>query len=441
MIDSENTGTLTASVGSFASGSQLSLATATKFTGLTVNTTGTFVGDLVASDVTSLTINSDYAFTGEGSTDIDAVKTLTITGSGAVDLSADVVAAATSIDASSNTGGVSVHYHGNVGTFTGGSGNDVVESQTEAISKAVSLGGGDDTFILEAHSSGTTVTAALDGGSGTDTISMTGAAAVALDGNTVFGDDLTNFEILKLGALANSANVSAKNLGLNSQVITTGTASNGTATGSGLAANSTVTLDAGAGSGSLVLALDTATGTSDVINLKTDINGNLALGDLEIVNVETVNLSAVDKFVDVTGGTDAFGVAIADGIDDTNSVQSVTLDIDEATTLNITGNADLTVDLEDGNGSGLHVSTTLVDASAFTGKFTLIADGAKTAGTTVKGGSGVNTLTADGSNDVLIGGASNDVLTATVLTTLTGGAGADTFKFGTAVSSSTYSKF
>ena len=213
VIDSENTGTLTASVGSFASGSQLSLATATKFTGLTVNTTGTFVGDLVASDVTSLTINSDYAFTGEGSTDIDAVKTLTITGSGAVDLSADVVAAATSIDASSNTGGVSVHYHGNVGTFTGGSGNDVVESQTEAISKAVSLGGGDDTFILEAHSSGTTVTAALDGGSGTDTISMTGAAAVALDGNTVFGDDLTNFEILKLGALANSANVSAKNLG------------------------------------------------------------------------------------------------------------------------------------------------------------------------------------------------------------------------------------
>ena len=64
--------------------------------------------------------------------------------------------------------------------------------------------------------------------------------------------------------------------------------------------------------------LDTATGTSDVINLKTDINGNLALGDL--ANVETVNLSAVDKFVDVTGGTDAFGVAIADGIDDTNSV-------------------------------------------------------------------------------------------------------------------------
>ena len=254
VIDSENTGTLTASVGGFATGSQLNLSTATKFTGLTVNTTGSFVGDLVASDVTSLTINSDYAFTGEGSTDIDAVKTLTITGSGAVDVSADVAAAATSVDASSNTGGVSVHYHGNVGTFTGGSGNDVVESQTEAISKAVSLGGGDDTFILEAHSSGTTVTAALDGGSGTDTISMSGAAAVALDGNTVFGDDLTNFEILKLGALANSANVSAKNLGLNSQVITTGTASNGTATVSGLAANSTVTLDAGAGSGSLVLA-------------------------------------------------------------------------------------------------------------------------------------------------------------------------------------------
>ena len=39
----------------------------------------------------------------------------------------------------------------------------------------------------------------------------------------------------------------------------------------------------------------------------------------------------------------------------------------------------------------------------------------------------------------MIGGAGNDVLTATTLTTLTGGDGADTFKFGTA-GATTYSK-
>jgi S-layer protein len=401
------------------------------------------------------------------------------------------------------------------------------------------LGAGDDTYALAAYSSGTTVTAALDGGDGEDTMSMSAAAAAALDGNSVFRDDLTSFEILEIsgssltsttlnlenlgfdsittsgtgkvavtdggtiaaadklkltvnnvevttGALhantVNNTNVTtALNTAINSALSTSGvtyvaavvsTASNASDTITVTAANDGVSLsnishiDVGTGNaetagtntalvidkiasggtvkitknGELTVQVkDASTGTADTINLTTDADGNLPMGKVTVANVETVNLSAVDKFKDVTGEKDEFGANIADGKDDTNSVQSVTLDIDEATTLNITGSADLTVDLVDTNNSGADIKTATVDASSFTGKLTLVADGITT-GTTVKSGSGDDTITADGSNDVLIGGAGDDTLTGTTLTTLTGGDGADTFVFQTAgVTASTYS--
>ena len=65
-----------------------------------------------------MTINTDYSFTGQGDTDIDAVKTLTITGSGAVDLTATgggLAGAATSVNASGNTG-VKILYGSDTGT-------------------------------------------------------------------------------------------------------------------------------------------------------------------------------------------------------------------------------------------------------------------------------------------------------------------------------------
>jgi S-layer protein len=445
IVTSASTGAMTVNADALATGSQISLdGSAATVTGVTLNVgSDDFVGDLVASAATSLTINATGDFTSEGATDIDAVTALTVTGAGAVNLATvgtGLAGTATSVNAATNSGGLTITYGSDTGTMTGGSGNDVITTDAEAVTKAVDLGDGDDTFVFGAsHSAGVSFTKSFDGGLGEDTITLNTGNAAAADGNTVFSSAITGFEVLSLGVLASSANINTKNLGLNESIITTGVLSTNSATISGLAANASVAIASSTGSGVLTLALDVATGATDVINLTTNSDGALTVADeITVVNVETVNLNAVDKFVDVTGATDAFGANIADGKDDTNSAQSFILDIDEATTLNVTGSADVTVDLIDTNTSGNDVKTTLVDASSLTGKFTFIADGLK-AGMTVKGGSGDDTLTSDGTSDTLIGGGGADKIVATTLTTATGGDGADTFVFETVTAVTAFS--
>ena len=390
-------------------------------TGVTINATGTKSDLTVTADAaTAVSIAAEVDLDLTDSS-FNAAKSITITGAGKVIIdeagTSTALTVLEKIDASGNTGGVNVKDTLNAADqFIGGSGADTFALASSA-TKASSGGAGNDVITVVSFGTGGSV----DAGEGTDTLVMTSSAAATADDSGDFAAKISGFEKLSLLTLANSANINAKNLGLNSNVIFNGTASsNGAATISGLAANATVAIAAGVdGSGSITLALDVATGTADSINLSTDVDGNLTVGKVIVANVETVNLSAVDKFVDVSGAYDEFGTAIGDGKDDTNSEQSITLDIDEAATLNITGSADLTVDILDTNNSGADIVTTLVDASTFTGKLTLIADG-KLSGTTVKGGSGDDTLTADGDNDVLIGGAGKDKLTATALSMLRG---------------------
>ncbi|OZA03219.1 MAG: hypothetical protein B7X89_06335, partial [Sulfuricurvum sp. 17-40-25] len=57
---------------------------------------------------------------------------------------------------------------------------------------------------------------------------------------------------------------------------------------------------------------------------------------------------------------------------------------------------------------------------------------------TITGGNGVDTLTATGTSQTLIGGAGNDVLKGGDLSTLTGGAGADIFKMNVSTNVNSY---
>ena len=431
VVSTASVGSVTANLNGITGNITLDSGTAT-VTGLTINASGKKVDSQVTADaVTALTINAGVAVDLTNSS-FDKAKSMTVTGAGTVTLDGDAgTSVLAAVDASQATGTVNASGVAltAAGIYTGGSGADTF-TVTASATKASTGGAGNDVITVSTFSTGGSV----DAGDGIDTLVMAASDAATADANTLFAQNLANFEVLALGVLG-TENIVTSNLGLNSQVVTNGTT--GAATVSGLAANATVTINA-AITTSLTAALAVSTGTSDVINLSTNIDGALTAGKVIVASVETVNLSAVDKFVDVSGSFDAFGNAIPNGVDDTNSVQSISLDIDEATTLNITGSADLTVDILDTNNSGADIKTSLVDASAFTGKLTLIADGL-IAGTTVKGGSGADTLTADGSSDTLIGNAGNDKLVGTLLTTLTGGAGNDTFVIETVTALTTYS--
>jgi S-layer protein len=433
-----STGSVTINLNKVAGSSaavSLDGGSAATVTGVTINATGT------KSDLT-VTANAATAVAIAAAVDLDltdssfdAAKTITITGAGKVVIdeagTSTALTVLEKIDASGNTGGVNVKdTMGAADQFIGGAGADTFALASSA-TKASSGGAGNDVITAVSFGTGGSV----DAGEGTDTLVMAAADAATQSASAgagaLFMTKATNFEKLSIGAVADASGstdtVTVDLAALTYTDITSAGATDGDEDVLALSnAASGVLLNITAEGLFTIAVASASTGTADVVNLATDVDGNLTIGKVTTANVETVNLSAVDKVVDVSGAFDEFGTAIGDGKDDTNSEQSITLDIDEATTLNITGSADLTVDILDTNNSGADIVTTLVDASAFTGKLTLIADG-KISGTTVKGGSGADTLTADGDNDVLIGGAGNDKLTATTLSTLTGGEGNDTF--------------
>ena len=163
-----------------------------------------------------------------------------------------------------------------------------------------------------------------------------------------------------------------------------------------------------------------ATGGADTFNIVLNNDATTNFGSVEVDKVETINIAANDVFTD----------ANKDGKDDNNATHTLEVSADAAKSIVVTGD-DLVLDTDS-------TVLTSVDASALTGGLQYTADGA-VAGTTVTGGAGADNLTADGSSDVLNGGAGNDTLKGADLTSLTGGAGADTFVMNKPTNVNSYS--
>ncbi len=165
----------------------------------------------------------------------------------------------------------------------------------------------------------------------------------------------------------------------------------------------------GAGSSATVTMLD-ATGTTDSFNIVTKLStAAINYGTVAVAGVETINLTVTD-----TAPTSASGSA---------SIQTATLSLTDAAlkSVIVTGNANLVL-------TQTAAALTSVDGSAMTGTLTAGTNG--TVSQTIKGGGAADVLTANGNADTLIGGAGADKLivgTNADLTTLTGGAGSDTF--------------
>jgi len=424
------------------SGGSMGVTTAATSLDLTVNNVNDAV-TLAAVDLADLTLNavgsdSTFALNAVAVTDVaidaaadldlssstfTALENATIAGAGAVVLGGTVGDTLATIDAANNEGGVTATVKGNV-VVTGGTGDDEITVSNDTITKAINLGAGNDTLTLAAGTTAAKISATVDGGDGTDTLAMGFADAVDVSATAEFHTKVTGFEVLEITDAAFGADVASQQdtLDVNLEnlaytyVITNGTTINSGGTDdtqdilqlTNIANDSTVELN---GDGLITVVVeDAADGETDTLNVVV----NSAKGELTVADVETIN-------IDAAAGDSTF-VLTAD------SVESIVITGDEF--VNLTNATDYSsAALGDASSIVNTGSTlTLIDASGMIDGGLVAATNA--ANQTIKGGAGVDHLTAANAQATIYGGDGDDFIYVTNTATsavIDGGAGADTF--------------
>lgn len=357
-----------------------------KLESMNLTTTGnTTLGDGDTNTVKNVAITAlgDAAIT---LTNLDVLENVTVTGAGAVELKTVTGESVKSVNATANTGGVTVDLSGaDNAAFTGGAGDDTLTVNGSKV--AHTLGAGDDTVVVKDTAFTDLAKGfSVDGGEGTDTLQM---SATLADGFKT-ADVATNFEILQL--IGGSGTVDLDNFGDIDHV----------AVG---ALDGTLTLN-NMGNGGLLEYVDTPTqdvkvsvkgadtGKTDVLNVTIADDASVAANTLTVANVETINITADD--------TDL-------GEDDAPVQHSMTLTADKATNVNISGDAALNLTLTGSN------EITKIDASGNTGGLTVDLSTIDTAGkyaVTLTGSSADDTITM-GIGNFITGGEGDDTFTAT----------------------------
>lgn len=325
-------------------------------------------------------------------------------------------------------------------TIIGGLGDDLITALGVGVLN-VNAGDGNDRVAVDNLSSSDT----LAGGVGTDTLSVDQIGAGSLT-------NVTGFEILEISA-SSTANLAE--------------ASGFTIVGSS-ATNGAVTFtNAGANVTTLNLVDNAVAGNEQNVSFSRATNGNDTLA------INRTALSAVDQLVQIRNENTVIynsGNAVPFGATTLPQTNTQTLDVEDLTSLTITGNANTVINLVDNNnltplalatvnatGFGNYVNTVstvttattlTVNASASTVALTFTG-GTNTGLTTFtsgsgndvlnagsgavnfSGGAGNDTLTGSGLNDTLDGGFGNDILNGGVGDdVLVGGRGADTINGG-----------
>lgn len=256
----------------------------------------------------------------------------------------------------------------------------------------VRLGSGNDAVELTATANKQTI----DGGAGTDLVSVTSTIAAAGAGNEV---TFTNFEGLQISnALANGVDMS-KWGAFNNVTLVQGVSAGGEL--QKLLNNSTITIDTiTLGSDLVVGVKDAATGTADKVNF--------------VLNPKGTNTGLTGKFV----VDDIENIDIASNLDDKKSAAAVNT-IELKASAAAKGTLTNVVIKGDANSTILTLDATItkvktVDASTLKGKFTFDASGHTYEKSVIKSGAGDDTITFGSKSGV----------------TVTGGAGKDTFVLG-----------
>ena len=198
-----------------------------KVTDVALSVDGTPTGNAVilqnSAGVTNTNTVKNVSIDASGKSSVTVVSTalenVSVTGEGAVTLTGS--AASKGIDASANTGGVTATV-ANAAEFKGGAGAD--KATFGATTKANTLAAGDDTATVNVTALG--LGGSIDGGEGTDTLSMTSANAAAATVASTLEKSVSNFEALSIGAVSGGATdtINLDNLDDISMVKSAGTA-------------------------------------------------------------------------------------------------------------------------------------------------------------------------------------------------------------------------
>ncbi|MFM9816916.1 UNVERIFIED_CONTAM: hypothetical protein K0B97_03100, partial [Spiribacter pallidus] len=354
------------------------------------------------------------------------VETLNVAGTAAMDFgTATDFDAATVIDATENSGGVTVAV-GDLAasadrTFTGGSGADDIDvtalTDGNVGDLSVSLGEGDDT--LRADDAIDIAEASYDGGDGTD--------ALAINEDIAGGDaTYSNFEAINFDVSGVAGTLSQDITNVDSSISTL------SAEGDAETADDLTVTNVVDGTTISVLGTD-GNGDGDV-----DDNGD---GDTGFVGTLTVGMTSA--------GTNSLTVDFS-SLEGTLTMEELEADdgrLTELTLVNNSGNAVTITDfdqssaddagtqeinLEGDSGvtitNGISDNTTAVNAANHTGGVDITGGTGGGTGVTFTGGGGDDSYTAGGQDDTVTLGEGDDTYTSAdgSASTVTGGAGADT---------------
>lgn len=356
--------------------------------GLALETAG------VDTKVTDLAITATVSDAENDDANVDAgaladLANVTVAGAGEVALTVAGGDKLKAVDATANTGGVAVDLsNAENAVFSGGAGDDTLTVTGSKV--AHTLGAGDDTVVVgDAAFADLAKGFSVDGGEGTDTLQM----SATLAGGFKTADVATNFEILQLIG-GSSDGVNLDNFGdidhvavgkLDDAVILNNMGNGGLLEYVATPGQQVTVNVKGAG--------DTGS-TNDVLNVTISDDSAVAANTLTVDNVETINITA--------DHTDL-------GEDDAPVQHSMTLTAAAATTVNVSGDAELELNLTASN------AITKIDASGNTGGLTVdLAEitNASNAFVTLTGSSADDTIIM-GIGNVITGGEGKDAFTAT----------------------------
>ena len=329
------------------------------------------------------------------------------------------------VDASALSFAVSITGTSSANTITGGSGNDTIDGAGGA--DVIGAGGGSDTVSYYGTE------ASIDGGTGTNTLTLHAAVTVNLGNADVTSGDavnVTNFQNIDAAALSAAVSLS----GSSSANSITGGSGGDTIDGAGGAdvisagsGNDTVTyhgtetsIDGGTGTDTLVLAVvggitavDFAVGagsdqtTGDILSVTNFENLDASVTSSALIvtgssGVNTITTGSGNDTIDGGGGAD---VIAAGGGNDTVSYHGAETSIDGGSGTNTLVMATAaTVDL--GN-----ADQTSGDSTSVANFQNVDASGLSSA-VTITGSSSANTITGGSGNDTIDGAGGADVINA-----------------------------